>query len=92
MQHIVALLLASGDPPSRHRLSPRAVKVRRPASRTPGKVWSVFAPNLALLDRHNVKPQELKALSEVSLMGKITKSEALLFILDAIRESGDTED
>jgi muconolactone delta-isomerase len=26
MQHIVALLIASGDPSSRHRLSPRAVK------------------------------------------------------------------
>jgi predicted exporter len=27
MQHIVALLIASGDPSSRHRLSPRAVRV-----------------------------------------------------------------
>jgi transcriptional regulator with XRE-family HTH domain len=69
-----------------------SANIRRPVSRTPGKVWSVFARDLALLDRHNVKPQELKVLSEVSLMGKITKSEALLFILDAIRESADTED
>ena len=66
--------------------------VRRPVSRTGDKVWGAFARNRALLDSHNIKPQELKALSEVSLMGKITKSEALLFILDAIRESGDTED
>ena len=34
----------------------------------------------------------LEALSHVSLMGKITGSEALLLILDAIRESGDSEE
>jgi transcriptional regulator with XRE-family HTH domain len=56
------------------------------------QVWGAFARNRALLDRYNVKPQELKALSQVSLMGKITGSDALLFILEAIRESGDTEE
>jgi transcriptional regulator with XRE-family HTH domain len=56
------------------------------------QVWGAFSLSCALLDRYNVKPQELKALSQVSLMGKITGSEALLFILDAIRESGDTEE
>jgi transcriptional regulator with XRE-family HTH domain len=56
------------------------------------QAWGAFARNRALLDRYNIKPQELKALSQVSLMGKITGPEALLFILDAIRESDDSEE
>jgi transcriptional regulator with XRE-family HTH domain len=62
----------------------------RPANR--GRVWGAFTRDRALLDRHNVKARELKTLSEVSLMGKVTRSETLLFILDAIRQSGDTEE
>jgi transcriptional regulator with XRE-family HTH domain len=65
---------------------------RKAASRRENRVWTAFAHNHALLDRHNVKPQELEALSQVSLMGKITRPEALLFILNAIRDSGDTEE
>ena len=67
---------------------------RRAVSHSSDKAQAlgVFARNRALLDHHNVKPQELKALSHVSLMGKITGSEALLLILDAIRESGDSEE
>jgi len=67
---------------------------RRAVSRSgdTAQVWGAFARNRALLDRHNVRPQELKALREVSLMGKITGSEALLFILNAIRDSEDTEE
>lgn len=64
--------------------------VSRP--REKGQVWGAFARSRALLDRYNVKPKELKALSQVSLMGKITGSEALLFILDAIRDSEDTDE
>ncbi|MBF6570354.1 MAG: helix-turn-helix transcriptional regulator [Candidatus Binataceae bacterium] len=67
---------------------------RRPSARRRDEpqMWGAFARNRALLDRHNVKPQELKVLSQVSLMGKITGTEALLFILDAIRESEDTDE
>jgi hypothetical protein len=67
---------------------------RRAVSHSSDKAQAlgVFARNRALLDRHNVNSQELKALSHVSLMGKITGSEALLLILDAIRESGDSEE
>jgi len=57
-----------------------------------GQVWAAFAHNRALLDRYNVKPHELKALSQVSLMGKVTGTEALLFILDAIRKAGNTDE
>jgi transcriptional regulator with XRE-family HTH domain len=66
---------------------------RRPAAhrRVEPQMWGSFARNRALLDRHNVKPQELKVLSQVSLLGKITGTEALLFILDAIRESEEND-
>jgi transcriptional regulator with XRE-family HTH domain len=57
-----------------------------------GQVFAAFAHNRALLARYNVKPQELKALSQVSLMGKVTGTEALLFILDAIRKAGNTDE
>jgi transcriptional regulator with XRE-family HTH domain len=55
-------------------------------------VFAAFARNRNLLARHNVKPQELKALSQVSLMGKVADTEALLFILDAIRKAGDIDE
>ena len=56
------------------------------------RVWGTFSRNRALLDRYDIKPRELKALSQVNLMGKVSRSETLLFILEAIRESGDTEE
>ena len=54
--------------------------------------FAAFAHNRALLARYNVKPQELKALAQVSLMGKVTGTEALLFVLDAIRKAGNTDE
>jgi transcriptional regulator with XRE-family HTH domain len=63
-----------------------------PHPKDSGQVWGAIALNRALVDRHNVKPQELKALSQVSLMGKVTGTEALLFILDAICEAGNTDE
>jgi transcriptional regulator with XRE-family HTH domain len=57
-----------------------------------GQVFAAFAHNRALLARYNVKPQELKALAQVSLMGKVTGTEALLFVLDAIRKAGNTDE
>jgi hypothetical protein len=44
MQHIVALLIASGDPSSRHRLSPRAVKPSFPITFSIGGVSFHPAP------------------------------------------------
>ena len=55
------------------------------------EVFAAFARNRNLLARFNVKPQELKALSQVSLMGKVADTEALLFILEAIRKAGDDD-
>jgi len=68
--------------------------VYRPGThrRDESHIWEAFSRNRALLDRYNVKPQELKVLSQVSLMGKITGTEALVFMLDAIRESEESDE
>ena len=50
-----------------------------------------FARNRGLLDRHHAKPQELKALSQIRLMGEVTGPDGLLFVLDAIRKAGETK-
>jgi transcriptional regulator with XRE-family HTH domain len=52
----------------------------------------VFGRTRGLLDRHNATPRELKLLSQVSLMGKIKGSSALLFILDALRDCDESDD
>jgi transcriptional regulator with XRE-family HTH domain len=50
-----------------------------------------FAGNEALLARHQVKPRELKVLSQVNLLGKITAPRQFVFILNAIREAVEEE-
>ena len=56
------------------------------------KVWRDFADNKALLARHNVKPRELKVLSQVNMLGKITAPRNFLFILNAIRQAVEDEE
>lgn len=66
---------------------------REPAPRaTPDQVWRDFTGNKALLARHNVKARELKVLSQVNLLGKITAPRHFLFILNAIRQAVETEE
>jgi hypothetical protein len=55
-------------------------------------VWRDFAGNKALLARHNVKPREMKVLSQVNLLGKITAPRNFLFILNAIRQAVEEEE
>jgi transcriptional regulator with XRE-family HTH domain len=56
------------------------------------QVWRDFAGNKALLARHSIKPRELKVLSQVNLLGKITASRNFLFILNAIRQAVEAEE
>jgi transcriptional regulator with XRE-family HTH domain len=56
------------------------------------QVWRDFAGNKALLARHQVRPRELKVLSQVNLLGKITAPRHFLFILNAIRQAVEAED
>jgi transcriptional regulator with XRE-family HTH domain len=63
---------------------------REPASRqNREQVWRDFAGNKVLLARHGIKPRELKVLSQVNLLGKITASRNFLFVLNAIRQAVD---
>ena len=66
---------------------------REPAPRhDSGKVWNQFAGNKSLLTRHRVNPRELKVLSQVNLLGKISAPRNFLFILNAIRQAVDEEE
>jgi transcriptional regulator with XRE-family HTH domain len=58
----------------------------------PDQVWRDFTGNKAMLARHNVKPRELKVLSQVNLLGKITAPRHFLFILNAIRQAVEAEE
>ena len=67
---------------------------REPASaaRNPDQVWRDFTGNKAMLARHQIKPNELKVLSQVNLLGKVAAPRQFLFILNAIRQAVDEEE
>ena len=56
------------------------------------QVWKEFADNKGLLARHQVKPNELKVLSQVNLLGKISAPRQFVFILNAIRQAVEDEE
>jgi transcriptional regulator with XRE-family HTH domain len=55
------------------------------------QVWQDFAGNESVLARYNVKQRELKVLSQVNLLGKVTAPRQYLFILNAIRHAVEEE-
>jgi transcriptional regulator with XRE-family HTH domain len=63
-----------------------------PRSQDPDQVWREFTGNKAMIARHNIKPRELKVLSQVNLLGKITAPRHFLFILNAIRQAVEAEE
>lgn len=69
------------------------IGVHRESARGEGarKAWRDFAGNKALIARHNINPRELKVLSQVNLLGKVTAPRSFLFILNAIREAVEEE-
>jgi transcriptional regulator with XRE-family HTH domain len=56
------------------------------------QAWKEFAGNKALLARHQIQPRELKVLSQVNLLGKITAPRQFMFILNAIRQAVEDEE
>jgi transcriptional regulator with XRE-family HTH domain len=60
--------------------------------RDPDRVWRDFTSNKAMLARYNVKPRELKVLSQVNMLGKITAPRNFLFIHNAIRQAVEEEE
>jgi transcriptional regulator with XRE-family HTH domain len=55
------------------------------------QAWASFVSNKGLLTRYQVTPQELKVLSQVNLLGKVSEPRHFLFILNAIRQAVDEE-
>lgn len=49
--------------------------------------WRRFVGDKALLALHQVKPRELKVLSQVNLLGRVSAPRDYLFILRAIRQA-----
>lgn len=60
-----------------------------PHPKTKDEAWKTFAADKALLARHNITAQELKVLSHVNMLGRVTAPRHFLFILNAIRQSVD---
>jgi len=56
-----------------------------------GVAWTEFRRNRPLLMQHQIKSRELKVLSQVNLLGKISSPRSFLFILNAIRQAVDEE-
>lgn len=61
-------------------------------NRNPDQVWRDFTGNKVMLARHQVKPDELKLLSQVNLLGKIAAPRHFFFILNAIRQAVEEEE
>jgi hypothetical protein len=57
-----------------------------PASKRDG-AWRSFTEDKTLLARHNIRPQELKALSQIKKLGEIQYSRDFVYILNAIRQA-----
>jgi len=57
----------------------------------PKRVWQGFAKNDSVLARYDIKRRELKVLSQVNLLGKISAPRQFLFILNAIRNAVEEE-
>ena len=55
------------------------------------RVWHDFAENESVLARYDISPRELKVLSQVNLLGKVTAPRQYLFILNAIRHAVEEE-
>jgi len=56
------------------------------------RVWQDFAGNESMLTRYNVKRRELRVLSQVNLLGRISAPRQFLFILNAIRNAVEEEE
>jgi len=56
------------------------------------RIWQDFAGNESVLTRYNVKRRELRVLSQVNLLGRISAPRQFLFILNAIRNAVEEEE
>ena len=61
------------------------------ASAARGAAWAEFKKNRALRTRHQINARELKVLSQVNLLGKISSPRHFMIILNAIRQAVEEE-
>src|SRR5437867_66005 len=63
------------------------------AAQKPGQrnSWRDFSSNTAMLTRYKVTPAELRVLSRVNLLGKVSSPRNFLFILQSIRQALEDE-
>jgi len=61
-------------------------------ARSKDRVWRDFKSDRHTLAHHDVTGEELKVLSHVSLLGKVTAPRNFLFILNSIREAAEEEE
>jgi len=61
------------------------------AAAAKGAAWTEFRQNRALRVQHQINARELKILSQVNLLGKISSPRHFMFILNAIRQAVDEE-
>ena len=61
------------------------------ASAAKGAAWTEFRQNRTLQVQHQINTRELKVLSQVNLLGKISSPRHFMFILNAIRQAVDEE-
>jgi transcriptional regulator with XRE-family HTH domain len=55
------------------------------------QAWRTFAADKHLLRRHQITRRELKVLSQVNMLGRISSPRHFLFILNAIRQAVEEE-
>lgn len=52
-----------------------------------GDAWARFVARKTLLALHQVTPRELKVLSQLNVLGKVSAPRDYLFVLEAMRQA-----
>jgi transcriptional regulator with XRE-family HTH domain len=61
-------------------------------TRPKDQAWRDFKRNKGVLNRYKVSKTELRVLSQVALLGRVTTPRSFLFILNSIRQAVEDED
>ena len=61
------------------------------AAKRPENAWRNFLKDRSLIARHEIKPNELRVLKQVSMLGRVTSPRQFLFILNSIRQAVEEE-
>jgi len=56
-----------------------------------GNVWRNFLKDRAMINRHNIKPSEIRILKQVNMLGRVSSPRQFLFILNSIRQAVDDD-